>query len=85
MNHVTGRLARAFFVSGKRGRKRPDQREALANNANADRGARRFHGRGYRLDATARQARLSLQLKLQIGECAKVIVNRMLSIWAHFL
>ena len=37
-------LAGTIFVSGREERKRPDQREALADNANAANGKSRFHG-----------------------------------------
>jgi hypothetical protein len=37
-------LAGTIFVSERKKRKRPDQREALADNANAANGKSRFHG-----------------------------------------
>jgi len=53
----SGRLAWAFFVSGKEGENDRTSGEALADNANADNGEQRFHRRSYRLDRCPRQAR----------------------------
>jgi hypothetical protein len=50
-----GRWAGAFFYLGKRAKTSGPAR-ALADNANADNGERRFHRRLYRLGALPRQA-----------------------------
>ncbi|CAN0653350.1 protein of unknown function [Nitratireductor aquimarinus] len=51
----SGRLAWAFFSSGKEGENVRTSGLALADNANADNGAQRFHRRSYRRRQQMRQ------------------------------
>jgi hypothetical protein len=63
----------------ERGRKRPDQRLPLANNANADDGERRFHRRPYGFGLPERQARkaFACRIRLTMGAYVPAHSNRL--------